>query len=774
MKTYTKILITTLPLVFFFLIAMVGISYYFSHRALTVLAEEWLSTRSSEAMAIVKKHERILYQYGLEKIPASRTKAKLDAIKEISAIKIGKKGYFLAIDTQGVILFHPSKYYVGTNVSDETWFTQLTGEKNRLFLTFKNEKSLAIYDFFPEWNLFLLAVDPEKEVYGLSNRMKPYLFSLGVSAAIIISLALMLLSRGLIKPLTSLVQGAERIGRGELDTPIQIKTQDEFANLAREFNQMAARLKTTLTALKYSEEYFRSLIENAMDVVTITDSEGTFLYTSPSLKRILGYGPADLIGRNGFNFMHPDEKDQIQNAFKENKSEKATPVMEFRFRHNDGHWCTLETISKNLLDHPAVKGFVINARDISKQKFAQEALKESYQELENRVEARTRDLFLVNQTLNNEIQERKTKEAELKKANQAKTEFLANISHEIRTPLNSIIGFSEILSTMIHKTQEGSYLTAIRIAAKNLLSLINNILDLSKMEADKLEISKRIVDIHQMIEDIYPLFKTEIEKKSLLFVKDLDNTLPPYLFLDGTRFQQVLVNLIDNAVKFTDTGHIKLGIQLIKTHPNSSRIDLGISIEDSGIGIAEDKLNIIFDSFQQTSSTISRAYGGTGLGLSICKHLVELMGGSIQVKSTQGKGTVFNLLLPEIEVAQTRPEIKEKALADIQQGPNLILKQKKQDPFLSLAVLEEHCSDNTAFKNQIRTHIFQHIPEFKEGVKIGDIHILIQNMILIGRTSHIDELTMFGQKLSQYAESFDIERLNTGLQQLSAILKKIL
>ena len=783
MRTYTKILITTLPLVFFFLIATVGISYYFSRDALTYLAEEWLSTRTSEAMGIAKKYENSLHKYGLEKIPASLVKAKMDAIKEISGIKIGKNGYFFGVDTKGVIIFHSNKYYVGMSVGIEDWYKNLKKEKSRIFLTLQNENSFALYDFFPEWDWFILAIAPEKEVYGLADKMKPYLLSLGIGAAIILSFVLMVLSQRLMKPLQSLVQGAERIGKGDLDTEISIKTHGEFANLAKEFNRMTTRLKLTLTALKNSEEYFRALIENATDIVIITDSKGAFMYASPSIKRILGYDPADLIGKNSFDVIHPDEKEMVRNRFKKIvRDGVGMRSTECRVKHHDGYWCTLESTSQNLLAHPAVKGFVINSRNISEQKLAREAIKKSHLELEHRVEERTRELFLLNQTLNNELQERKIKEIELERASQTKNEFLANISHEIRTPLNSIIGFSEILSTMINKNQEYDYLNAIKIAGKNLLSLINNILDLSKMEAGKLEINKRLVNIHYLLDDICQLFKARIEEKPLVFIKDLDDKLPDNLFIDETRLQQILVNLIDNAVKFTNQGHIKLRIQQIKPHKDTNNlkvtrnIDLAISIQDTGIGIPEDKLNIIFDSFQQTSSHISRTYGGTGLGLSICKHLVELMGGQIQVESNEGKGTVFNLVLPGIEIGEkTAVNIQKRSQRRLNLMPEMAvpnLVSGNPGMGLSIELLKKYCLENNELKKQIDSEIFQLIPEFQEGVKIGDIQIVIENIICIGETFHMPELTEFGQQLSQYVQSFDIEKLNAGLGQLYGILKK--
>jgi len=656
MKIYTKILITMLPLVLVFFIATGSMTYYFSRTALTDLAEEWLSTRSEEAMEIVKKQENILHRYGLENIPASIMKAKLDAIKEISTIKIGEKGYILGIDTLGVILFHPSKHYIGTDVSAEGWFKGLAGKKGRIFLSIQNQKNIAIYDFFPEWNWFILAVDPEKEVYGVADRMKPYLLALGVSAAIIISLALMLLIQRLLQPLHSLVKGAEKIGKGNLDTKISIKTHDEFADLAKEFNWMTSRLK------KFHEE------------------------------------------------------------------------------------------------------------------------------LEHRVAVRTRELLLLNKTLNKEIQTRKIKETGLEKANQIKSEFLANISHEIRTPLNSVIGFSELLSTMVTKKQEKGYLDAIKIAGKNLLSLINDILDLSKMEAEKLELNLVSININILFDDIYQLFKAKIEEKSLHFIKVLDDQVPSSLLMDDIRLQQIIVNLMDNAVKFTDKGYIKITTKIIGTNKNAKdlkvtrnlkgtrNIDLAISIEDTGIGIPEDKLDSIFDSFAQVSSQINREYGGTGLGLSICKHLVALMGGRIQVESKVGKGTVFYLFLPEIEISQNPADnqnLSRKLHGSLLNTVDTNLEPESPKISLSIETLKEHCSANNALKDQINSEIFQLIPGFEEGLKITDVQKLIQNIIHIGDIFQIPELTEFGWQLSEYAQSFDIEKLSKKLHQLYDILKSI-
>lgn len=418
MNTYTKILLTTLPLVIFFLFATVGTTYHFSRKALIDLAETWLDTRLSDAIDIARTQENMLHEYGLEKIVASVAKAKLDAAAEISVIGVGERGYIFAVDTKGVIIFHPNKYLVDTDVSSEKWFLDLGADAGRLVVDMEGESSLVRVYFFKEWEWFLLAVDPMAEVAGITNRMNPYLLFLGIFAAIVISLALMVLTRRLTRPLEQLVRGAEKIGQGDLDTRIPIHSSDEFGHLAGEFNRMAFRLQETQTAMQDSEEHFRALIENTNDMIWILDSEGIFTYVSPSTQRILGYSPEELMGVNALDFIHPEDKEALLHRFNLRiKSAVKTQPTEHRFRHKEGYWCTLESISKNLLEHPSIKGMVVNSRNINKRKYAEKALKRSHQELETRVEERTRELLLLNKALNNEILIRKEKEIELKKAN---------------------------------------------------------------------------------------------------------------------------------------------------------------------------------------------------------------------------------------------------------------------------------------------------------------------------------------------------------------------
>ncbi|BAP55662.1 PAS/PAC sensor hybrid histidine kinase [Thioploca ingrica] len=232
-------------------------------------------------------------------------------------------------------------------------------------------------------------------------------------------------------------------------------------------------------------------------------------------------------------------------------------------------------------------------------------------------------------------------------ANQAKSEFLANMSHEIRTPLNAVIGFSELLSTHITDSKSQSYLSSIQTAGKALLTLINDILDLSKIEAGQLEIQLEPTDLTLIINELKQLFSLKITEKGLDFIVEVDRTLPTTLVLDETRLRQVLLNLIGNAVKFTEQGYVKLSVHCNKTS-DFNKLDLTIAVADTGIGIPQDQQEKIFAAFQQQDGQSNRQYGGTGLGLAITKRLTEMMQGQISIYSQENQGSIFEITLRDV------------------------------------------------------------------------------------------------------------------------------
>lgn len=239
-------------------------------------------------------------------------------------------------------------------------------------------------------------------------------------------------------------------------------------------------------------------------------------------------------------------------------------------------------------------------------------------------------------------------------ANRVKTEFVANMSHELRTPLNAVIGFSELLSSMSSDPKQRSFIDAIKTAGNNLLMLINDILDLSKIEAGKIELQSTPVNIKDVVTDIKQIFALTISEKMLDFSISHSKDLPEFVYLDEVRIRQILLNLTGNAIKFTKEGKVTIQSQ-VELEDNGA-INLVISVIDTGIGIPKEDQKKVFHSFEQQSNQNAIKYGGTGLGLSITKKLVELMGGEITLTSNPGKGCRFNVKFFNVRVASTEEQ----------------------------------------------------------------------------------------------------------------------
>ncbi len=240
-------------------------------------------------------------------------------------------------------------------------------------------------------------------------------------------------------------------------------------------------------------------------------------------------------------------------------------------------------------------------------------------------------------------------------ANTAKSEFLANMSHEIRTPMNAILGFSEILLHDTEDRKHKGYLETILNSGNTLLSLINDILDLSKIESGKLELSLEPVDLKIVLQEIQQVFSQKISTKDIDFINQIDEKLPQKLILDEVRVRQILFNLVGNAIKFTDSGHVIVSADLVSIDSHN-KLTLVLTVEDTGIGIPEDQIDIIFESFRQQSGQSTRKYGGTGLGLAITEKLVDIMNGRIEVQSTPSKGSTFKIFIPNLEIGENTYE----------------------------------------------------------------------------------------------------------------------
>ncbi len=240
------------------------------------------------------------------------------------------------------------------------------------------------------------------------------------------------------------------------------------------------------------------------------------------------------------------------------------------------------------------------------------------------------------------IENLKNAESAALKSKNAKEEFLANMSHELRTPLNALIGFGNLLSETNLDEKQKEYLKIIQSGSNNLLNIVNDVLDLSKIEAGKLEFKKEPFNLEALFKNLELLFSDAISQKSLYYQWYIDHNIPKVLKGDADRLQQVLINLISNGIKFTNTGGLKINTALVWSENSTNEVKIGITVKDTGVGIPSEKIQSVFERFEQLENVTTRQHGGTGLGLTIVKNLVEKMGGSMSVYSEEGKGSEFS------------------------------------------------------------------------------------------------------------------------------------
>lgn len=388
--------------------------------------------------------------------------------------------------------------------------------------------------------------------------------------------------------------------------------------------------------LQEAYEKYSWLAENMDDVVWVMDVHGKFIYVSPSVEKLRGYTPEEVMAQ------------RFEDAICEGSPRRVKDGMAAGLAAvQRGETPSLELIR---VEQPCRDGSTvwteINARLV---------VDEDNDEMRfigltrNITETLAYEKELEKLALNDRLSKEKAEAA-----NRAKSIFLANMSHEIRTPMNAVIGFSDLLSSFITDEQQKNYLEAIRNAGKSLLTLINDILDLSKIEAGKLSIQYEPVSPAAIVKEISQVFQLAVSQKKLDFIVDVDERLPPFLELDETRLRQVLFNLIGNAVKFTDAGMIRLTVKHMGNSPDPEKIDLMISVEDTGIGVRPEQQRTIFDAFKQQDGQSTRKYGGTGLGLAITKRLVEMMKGRITLESQPGRGSRFEITLMDVRVASKK------------------------------------------------------------------------------------------------------------------------
>jgi two-component system, sensor histidine kinase and response regulator len=426
-----------------------------------------------------------------------------------------------------------------------------------------------------------------------------------------------------------------------------LKEERDLINLISERLGRVIERKQAKESLRKSEEKYRLVMDNIADVIAVMDLNLRHTYVSPSIIRLRGYTAEETMAQTMEQIMTPESLQVVARVFEEEMKLEAsgtadpgrTRIMELEEYRKDGSTIWVENSLSFMRDETQKPvGIISLSRDITARKQADANLAEANRHLEEAT-ARANELA-----------------AQAETANRAKSEFLANMSHEIRTPMNGIIGMTELLLGTDLTKEQRDYLETLNTSSDYLLNLINDILDLSRIEAGRLELEEIDFDLRTTLEGAARALSPKAHEKGLELICHIAPDVPTALAGDPGRLRQVILNFTGNAIKFTEKGQVVIEAKTEKEEETSTT--LHFTVTDTGIGIPPDKLDDIFESFRQVDSSVTRRYGGTGLGLTISKQIVRMMNGRVWVESEPGKGSVFHFTVP---FSLSRAEIRKPA-----------------------------------------------------------------------------------------------------------------
>lgn len=445
-----------------------------------------------------------------------------------------------------------------------------------------------------------------------------------------IAAALLALYGWLGSSINALTKVAERLGTGRYSERARPFRLEEFNIAGNAFNRMADEIESAIARAEREGRFNSALLELAPDPVMTIDDEGRLRFVNRAASRVFGYSTEELVGQPVDILLEGSRRERAnQCATAIERLETLLPdgdTVEGVTR--DGRIVQLE-VSRSALDIAGDVVYTVIARDVTARLAEEQELQRYRAGLEGLVGERTKEL------------ESAMRAAE--SATQAKSKFLANMSHEVRTPMNAIIGMTHLLLNSELDSRQRNYLGKVHMSAQHLLGIINDILDFSKIEAGKLELEREAVIVDQLLDKVASLIGERCAQKGVELILRVDSEVPETIIGDPLRLSQALINLANNAVKFTEKGSIliEVGVERSADERRRESMTIRFSVKDTGIGIAAEDREKLFNAFSQIDASTTRRYGGTGLGLVIARQLAQLMGGTAGFDSELGRGSTF-------------------------------------------------------------------------------------------------------------------------------------
>ena len=596
----------------------------------------------------------------------------------------GNSGYPYVFDYEGNLLIHPS--YKGINYKDfedpaqRAVAKKIVEERNgRYEYEWKNpgettaRKKIVYFNDIPEMGWIVASSGYKADFYKPLEDIKLVIISSILLALVLMMATSVFIGNAISKPIKDLQKKFAKAEEGDFSARMERKAKDELGLLADHFNNFMERLKTYSDILrdeikirKQAEEEIKSYqisLEQKVEERTnkLNESQrtlSTLMSNLPGMAyrktladkiqlQIASEGTFDLTGYRPDEFLKNPQLDYRDLIIPEDRQRNMDEIkaaiaahrpFELLYRINTKHgeerwvWEKGQGVYSDDGKAEAVEGFI---SDITDRKMSEEALERYAEDLRMARDVQKDNALRLSETVIELERAKKTAD----EANLSKSEFLANMSHEIRTPMNGVLGMTDLALRTDLTPKQRDYLIKIKQSARSLLTIINDILDYSKIEAGKLDLESTEFELTDVMENLSDLFANNAQDKGIELVVSMAPKVPPRLIGDPLRLGQILINLTNNAIKFTEMGEV-----VVRVNPGLTSRDktlLTFAVSDSGIGIEEEKLARLFEAFTQADGSTTRKFGGTGLGLAITRHLVDAMGGEIWVESTPGQGTTF-------------------------------------------------------------------------------------------------------------------------------------